>query len=257
MTIYPARRRVQPVLWFIGCVLLVFVVALAWYSSVFPGTLIDRWMVAIAVRQLDAACADRGPPDVHVGLDSAHAPAGLDGTGWLRAGGLVCVATGWLTSVLFIDTYEDRHPDHYDLCVGRDVVTREPNRSTLSARLDSLIGAADALRMGRYQARVEVEGSDQLAQLAMVFNGMADKVEHVDRKRQLTACAVSCSTGLAATCVCPCRRPGLHRPVRAEGGVDNPETYMRFRASHAGTLNALSDLMDDLYDMSLARAAWS
>ena len=56
----------------------------------------------------------------------------------------------------------------------------------LSARIESLIGAADALRLGRFQARVDVEGNDQLAHLATVFNAMADKLEEVDRKdRQL------------------------------------------------------------------------
>ena len=55
MTIYPVGRSVRTVLWFIACVLLVFMGALAWYVSAFPPRGFDRWMVTIALGSLTLA----------------------------------------------------------------------------------------------------------------------------------------------------------------------------------------------------------
>ena len=254
MTIYPVRRSVKHVLWFIGCVLLVFVVALAWYSSVIPGSLVDRWMVAAALGSLTLLALIVGI--LAYTLAWIQRVPRLGSTvlvGYGLAALFVFLSTGWLTSVLFIDT-SDRIAMMIIMTFTLGVMLSLGylHASMLSARLDSLIGAADALRMGRYQARVDVEGSDQLAQLAMVFNGMADKVERVDRKdRQLDRMRRELQHWVGSELRVPLSTARATVDTLAQGGVDNPDTYMRFLRIARRNMNVLSDLMDDLYDMSL------
>lgn len=254
MTIYPVRRRVKPVLWFIGCVLLVFVVTLAWYSSVVPGSLIDRWMVATALGSLTLLALITGL--VAYTLSWIQRVPRLGSTvlvGYGLGALFVFLSIGWLTSVLFVDTY-DRISILIIMAFALGVMLSLGylHASMLSARLDSLIGAADALRMGRYQARVDVEGSDQLAQLAMVFNGMADKLERVDRKdRLLDRMRRELQHWVGGDLRVPLATARATVEALAEGAVDNPDTYMRFLRIARRNMNVLSDMMDDLYDMSL------
>lgn len=254
MTIYPVRRRVKPVLWFIGCVLLVFVAALAWYSSAVPGSLIDRWMVATALGSLTLLALIAGL--VAYTLSWIQRVPRLGSTvlvGYGLAALFVFLSTGWLTSVLFVDTY-DRISILIIMAFALGVMLSLGylHASMLSARLDSLIGAADALRLGRYQARVDVEGSDQLAQLATVFNGMADKLEHVDRKdRLLDRMRRELQHWVGSDLRVPLATARATVDALAEGAVDNPDTYMRFLRIARRNMNVLSDMMDDLYDMSL------
>jgi len=254
MTIYPVRRRVKPVLWFIGCVLLVFLVALAWYTSTVPGNLLDRWMVTIALGSLTLLALIAGL--VAYTLAWIQRVPRLGSTvlvGYGLAALFVCLSTGWLASMLFVDTY-----DRISILIimvftlGVMLSLGYLHATMLSARLDSLIGAADALRMGRFQARVEVEGNDQFAQLALVFNGMADKLEHVDRKdRQLDRMRRELQHWVGSDLRVPLSTARATVEALAEGAVDNPDTYMRFLRIARRNMNVLSDLMDDLYDMSL------
>lgn len=254
MTIYPVRRRIKPVLWFIGCTLLVFVVALAWYSSVAPGKLFDRWMVAIALGSLTLLALLVGI--LAYTLSWIQRVPRLGSTvlvGYGLAALFVCLSTGWLASVLLVDTY-DRIAILIILVFALGVMLSLGylHAAMLSARLDSLLGAADALRMGRFQARVDVDGNDQLAQLATVFNGMADKLEHVDRKdRQLDRMRRELQHWVGSDLRVPLSTARATIEALAEGTVDNPDTYMRFLRSARRSMNVLSDLMDDLYDMAL------
>jgi hypothetical protein len=43
MTIYPVRRSVRSILWFIAAVLAVFLGAIAWYWFAFNPQTYDRW----------------------------------------------------------------------------------------------------------------------------------------------------------------------------------------------------------------------
>lgn len=47
----------------------------------------------------------------------------------------------------------------------------------VTRRVEALAGAASHLRQGHYDARVEVEGKDEIAQLQADFNAMADELE--------------------------------------------------------------------------------
>jgi signal transduction histidine kinase len=253
MTIYPARRSVRPVLWFIACVLLVFFIALGWYINAFPGQMFDRWMVTIALGSLTVLALLVGL--LAYTLSWIQRIPRLGSTvflGYALAALFVCLATGWLASVLFVELY-----DRIAILIimvyvlGVMLALGYLHAAMLSARVDSLIGAADALHLGRFQARVEVEGNDQLAQLAVVFNAMADRLEQVDRKdRQLDRMRRQLQKWVGSDLRGPLATARATVDALAEGTVDNPDTYMRFLRTARRNIHILSDLLDDLYDMA-------
>ena len=61
----------------------------------------------------------------------------------------------------------------------------------ITRRLQRLIDAAGALRAGDYQARVQVTGADEIAQLQSDFNAMADHLERALHELQIERDAVS------------------------------------------------------------------
>jgi signal transduction histidine kinase len=253
MTIYPVRRPVRPILWFIGCVLLVFFGAYGWYISAFGAEDYDRWMVTIGLGTLTLI-------GLLIGL-VAYTLAGIQRiprlgstvfAGYALAALFVCVATGWLSSVLFVDV-ADRMAVIIIIvfAVGVMLALGYLHAAMLSARVESLIGAADALRLGHFHARVEIEGNDQLAQLGSVFNAMADKLQAVDRKeRQLDRLRRELQNWVGSDLRMPLATTRATVEALADGAVDNPETYIRFLRTARRNINILSDLMDDLYDMA-------
>jgi signal transduction histidine kinase len=253
MTIYPVRRPVRPILWFIACVLLVFFGAYGWYTSVFGAEEYDRWMLTIGLGTLTLLGLLIGL--VAYTLSGIQRIPRLGSTvfaGYALAALFVCVATGWLSSVLFVDM-ADRLAVIIIIffAVGVMLALGYLHAAMLSARVESLIGAADALRLGRFHARVEIEGRDQLAQLGSVFNAMADKLEAVDRKeRQLDRLRRELQNWVGSDLRMPLATARATVEALAEGTVDNPETYIRFLRTARRNINILSDLMDDLYDMA-------
>ncbi len=258
MTIYPVGRSVRSVLWFIACVLLVFVGVLACYISAFPPHGFDRWMVTITLGSLTLAALLTGL--VAYTLSWIQRIPRLGSTvfvGYALAALFVCLATGWLSSVLFVDVY-DRTAILIIMAYSLGVMLALGylHAAMLSARMESLIGAADALRLGRFQARVDVEGNDQLAHLAAVFNAMADKLEEVDRKdRQLDRMRRELQNWVGSDLRVPLATARATIDALAEGTVDNPETYTRFLRTARRNINVLSDLLDDLYDMAQMRTS--
>jgi signal transduction histidine kinase len=253
MTVYPVRRSVRSILWFVACALLVLVAALAWYYSAFPIQSFDRWLVTIGLGTLTLAA-------LLVGL-LAYALAWIQRVprlgstvfiGYGVAALFVCLATGWLANALFVDAYDRTavliimaYSLGIMLCLGY------LHAAMLSARVEALIGAAEALRLGRFHARVELEGNDQLAQLGAVFNAMADKLEEEDRKeRQLDRMRRELQNWVGSDLRVPLATARATVDALAEGTVDNPETYIRFLRTARRNLNILTDLVDDLYDMA-------
>lgn len=253
MTVYPVRRSVRSILWFIACVLLVVATALAWYFAVFPAHAYDRWVMALGLGTLTLAALIGGLLAYALSW-LQHMPR-LGSTvfvGYGLAALFVCLATGWLASALFVDPYDRTailiimaYSLGIMLCLGY------LHAAMLSARMEAVIGAADALRLGRLQARVELEGNDQLAQLAAVLNAVAAKLEAEDRKeRQLDRLRCDLQNWVGSDLRVPLASALATVEALAEGAVDNPELYLRFLRTTRRNLNMLSDLVDDLYDMA-------
>jgi two-component system sensor histidine kinase BaeS len=253
MTVYPVRRSVRSILWFIACVLLVLVGALAWYFAVFPVGLYDRTIVTIGLGSLTLAALILGL--LAYALAWIQRIPRLGSTvfvGYGLAALFVCLSMGWLASALFVDPF-DRTAILIVMAYALGVMLALGylHAAMLSARVEALIGAADALRLGHFHARVELEGNDQLARLGEVFNAMADKLEQEDRKeRQLDRMRRELQNWVGSDLRVPLATARATVDALAEGTVDNPETYIRFLRSARRNLSILSDLVDDLYDMA-------
>ncbi len=113
------------------------------------------------------------------------------------------------------------------------------------APLRAIMDASQRIAAGRYDERVRVRGSDELAQLALHFNQMAQKLEEVEAMRRRLIGDVSHELRTPLTAI----RGSM------EGLVDGvlpatPETYQQIYAE----ADRLNRLVDDLQELSRVEA---
>jgi signal transduction histidine kinase len=121
----------------------------------------------------------------------------------------------------------------------------------LAQRMSVLQDAAHRLAEGRLDTRAPVTGRDELADLARAFNRMAEQLETSARqqreletlRRDLVAWAShDMQTPLAAV------RAMLE--ALADGMVDDPATVQRYLRTAQRDIQALSHLMDDVFQVA-------
>lgn len=253
MTIYPVRRSLRSILWFVGGVLLVLTLGLAAYNLTFQPRAYDRWLITLGMGSMALLALLAGL--TAYGLHWIQRVPKLGSTvfaGYVLAGLFVCLTVGWLAGALFVDAY-DRVVLLILLlfAVGLTSALGYLHASMMSARLDSLIGAADALRLGHFHARVEIGGHDQLAQLGAIFNDMADRLEATERKeRHLDRMRRELQGWVGNDMRIPVSRALATVDALASGALDNPDTYLRFLRSAQRNVHIMADLVDDLYDIT-------
>ena len=122
---------------------------------------------------------------------------------------------------------------------------------TLTDRIQKLNRAAQEIARGQFESRVPETGSDEMAQLASSFNTMAARLEadenekeEVDQlRKELVAWAGhDLRTPLASV------RATVE--ALADGVVDDPDTAQRYLATAKKDIQALSTLIDDLFQMA-------
>ncbi|HEY0158579.1 MAG TPA: ATP-binding protein [Thermoanaerobaculia bacterium] len=111
--------------------------------------------------------------------------------------------------------------------------------------VDALTAGARALAGGRLDTRVEVHGNDEVAELGRAFNTMAEAVERNERARRNMVSDVAHELRTPLTSI----RVQLEA---VQDGVLEPDA--KFIASIAEDAAALSHLVDDLQQLSLADA---
>jgi two-component system sensor histidine kinase BaeS len=101
--------------------------------------------------------------------------------------------------------------------------------------------ATQRMADGRYEERVDVQGEDELAQLAMRFNQMAEKLEHVESMRRRLIGDVSHELRTPLTAI----------KGSMEGLMDGilPATQETYEQIHAEA-DRLNRLVDDLQELS-------
>jgi two-component system sensor histidine kinase BaeS len=253
MTIYPVRRSLHSILWFVTGVLFVLVLGLAAYSLTFQPRAYDRWLITLGMGGMALLALLAGL--TAYGLHWIQRVPKLRSTvfaGYVLAGLIVCLTVGWLAGALFVDAY-----DRTVLLIlllfaaGLALALGYLHAGMISARLESLVGAADALRLGHFHARVEIDGHDQLAQLGAIFNDMAAKLEATERKeRHLNRMRRELQGWVGNDLRIPVSRALSTVDALTSGALDNPDTYLRFLRSAQRNIHILSDLVDDLYDIT-------
>jgi signal transduction histidine kinase len=111
--------------------------------------------------------------------------------------------------------------------------------------VDALTAGARALASGRLDTRVDVRGNDEVAELGRAFNTMAEAVERNERARRNMVSDVAHELRTPLTSI----RVQLEA---VQDGVVEPDA--KFIASIAEDAAALSHLVDDLQQLSLADA---
>ncbi len=118
------------------------------------------------------------------------------------------------------------------------------SRSIVSP-LRAMTEASQRIAEGRYDERVQVQGSDELAQLAMRFNQMAEKLEQVEAMRRRLIGDVSHELRTPLTAI----------KGSMEGLMDGvlPATNETYQEIHAEA-DRLNRLVDDLQELSRVEA---
>lgn len=253
MTIYPVRRLLRPLFWFAGGVLLVLALALALNNFLLDGGAEGRrlpalGMIALALGALIVGLAAYG---LH-GVQRVPKIRSTVFVGYLIAVLFVCLTLGSLSGILFVNSH-----DRTLLLIllffagGLALTLGYLHARMVSSRLEALIGAADALGLGRYHVRVEIEGSDQFAQLGAVFNNLAARLEAAERKeRHLDHLRRDLQGWVGSDLRTPLARTQSTVDALAAGQVDNPDTYLRLLRSAQRNIHLLADLVDDLFDIT-------
>jgi len=125
----------------------------------------------------------------------------------------------------------------------------------LSAAVTDKIAAlgrgANAIAHGQFATRVAVDGRDEVAGLARSFNAMAAQLDAADRKQQeLDQLRRDLIAWIGHDLRTPLTSVRAIVEALADGMVEDPETRLRYLRTAKRDIGALSNLIDDLFDMA-------
>ncbi|MEJ2751396.1 MAG: ATP-binding protein [Chloroflexota bacterium] len=123
--------------------------------------------------------------------------------------------------------------------------------ATVTDGLQQLAITAQQLAEGDLSARVDISGKDEVAQVGLAFNEMADQLETVDMQRTELE---NLRRDLIAWTSHDLRTPLTSIRVRVEalndGVLDDPETEQRYYRSILSDVMALNLLFDDMFELA-------
>ena len=111
--------------------------------------------------------------------------------------------------------------------------------------------AAAEVAGGDLEVVVPVEGSDEVADLAVSFNEMTSRLRDAERARlEVEAARSHLLTAVGHDLRTPLASVRVIVEALSDGVVDDPETVARYLRTAQGDLNALSHLVDDLFTLA-------
>ncbi|MFN8595623.1 MAG: ATP-binding protein [Anaerolineae bacterium] len=123
--------------------------------------------------------------------------------------------------------------------------------TALTDRIFALNRAADQIAAGELKTRVTVAGRDELAQLAQTFNIMAAQLEAAQaRQRELDTLRRDLVAWVSHDLRTPLTSIRALLEALADGLVDDPATVQRYYRVAQQDSRALSQLIDDLFEVS-------
>lgn len=121
----------------------------------------------------------------------------------------------------------------------------------LAARIGALNQAVQEIRTEGLGARAEVQGDDEIAELAMAFNDMAAQLEETERKRQeLDRLRRDLIAWVGHDLQTPLASIRAIVEALADEVVQEPATAHRYLQTAKREVQALSALIDDLFEMA-------
>jgi len=129
--------------------------------------------------------------------------------------------------------------------------------NTISGALENLAEGAQKLSQGDFSTRVTFQGQDEIAQLSVAFNKMAEKLEQAAKNERAFEEA---RRNLVAWASHDLRTPLTSLRVMvdalADGVVDDPETVSRYLGQSQNEINRMSKLLDDLFELAQLDAGY-
>lgn len=121
----------------------------------------------------------------------------------------------------------------------------------LTGRIRQVAHAAQAVAHGQLQARVPINGNDEMAALAHTFNGMAAQLEVAARRqRELDTLRRDLIAWVSHDLQTPLASVRAIVEALADGVVDDAATQQRYLRTAQKDIQALSALIDDLFQMA-------
>jgi signal transduction histidine kinase len=122
---------------------------------------------------------------------------------------------------------------------------------TLMTRITKLKRTVREVRQGALEARAEIDGQDEITELAEAFNSMVAQVETAVKKQQeLDALRKDLITWVGHDLQTPLASIRAIVEALADGLVDDPATRARYLNSAKHDIKALSSLIDDLFELA-------
>ncbi len=123
--------------------------------------------------------------------------------------------------------------------------------AALNDNIAELNAGAKAIARGQFDARVPVQGQNEMAELAQTFNEMASQLQAAQQKQQKLE---TMRRNLVAWAGHDLRTPLASIQVMiealADGVVDDPATVQRYLNTAQRDVDTLSHLIDDLFDLA-------
>ncbi len=123
--------------------------------------------------------------------------------------------------------------------------------STVTNRIRTIDDAAQAIAKGDLDVRIPVTGQDEMAHLARTFNQMAAQLQETELKQQeLDTLRRDLVAWAGHDLQTPLASVRAIIEALADGVVDDPESVQRYLRTAQLNIQSLSDLIDDLFQMS-------
>lgn len=123
--------------------------------------------------------------------------------------------------------------------------------AAITDKIAALSRGAEAIARGQLHTRVDVDGRDEVAHLARSFNSMASQLEQAERKQQeLDSLRRDLIAWIGHDLRTPLTSVRAIVEALADGVVEDTETRLRYLRTAKREINALSSLIDDLFDMA-------
>ncbi len=127
--------------------------------------------------------------------------------------------------------------------------------SRLSQSLETLSSGVERLSAGELSARVPVESSDEIGSVSRSVNSMAENLEQArERQRQLEESRKELTAAISHDLRTPLASARAMLEAINDRVVDDPEGQREYVKRSLGEINILSDLVNDLFELSLIDA---
>jgi len=123
--------------------------------------------------------------------------------------------------------------------------------NALTERIKGVAEAARQLSQGDLSTRVQVQGNDELAELAVTFNTMAARLQEIDeQKRMLEQTRRDLVAWVSHDLRTPLASLRLVIDALVDGVVQDEETTRRYLTTAQNEIRSLNDLINDLFELA-------